>query len=152
MDSATEATPVMQAAPAMEDRELVLHFESIGDNCELGLVQRRAGAEPLGLLRFAGAPLRSFLRALAADLLDWRMMRQQIGLIRQFDLTREYLTILWVIDRGGEAQHVASELDISIGAVYRLFRKINEKMDCRHIRASAHKAKQLGLLGGYIPN
>lgn len=95
---------------------------------------------------------RSFLRALAADLLDWRMMRQQIGLIRQFDLTREYLTILWVIDRGGEAQHVASELDISIGAVYRLFRKINEKMDCRHIRASAHKAKQLGLLGGYIPN
>jgi hypothetical protein len=65
MDSATEATPVMQAAPAMEDRELVLHFESIGDNCELGLVQRRAGAEPLGLLRFAGAPLRSFLRALA---------------------------------------------------------------------------------------
>ncbi len=108
-------------------------------------------------LREAGAEERLWenrplLRALAADLLDWRMMRQQSGLIRQFDLTQEYLTILWVIDRGGEAQHVASELGISIGAAYRLFRRINEKMDCRHIRASAHKARQLGLLGGYIPS
>jgi hypothetical protein len=33
---------------------LMLRFEALGDNCELGLVQRRAGAEPLGLLRFAG--------------------------------------------------------------------------------------------------
>jgi capsular polysaccharide biosynthesis protein len=34
--------------------ELMLAFESLGDNCEFGLVQRRGGAEPLGLLRFAG--------------------------------------------------------------------------------------------------
>jgi len=59
MDSATDGRPVI------DDRELVLHFESVGDNCELGLVQRRAGAEPLGLLRFSGAPVRSLLRALA---------------------------------------------------------------------------------------
>ncbi len=32
---------------------LVMQFESIGDNCEFGLVQRRFGAEPLGLLRWA---------------------------------------------------------------------------------------------------
>jgi hypothetical protein len=50
----------------LEDRDLVLQFESIGDNCELGLVQRQAGAEPLGLLRFAGAPLRNLLRGLNA--------------------------------------------------------------------------------------
>ena len=31
--------------------QLMLRFEALGDNCELGLVQRRAGAEPLGLLR-----------------------------------------------------------------------------------------------------
>jgi hypothetical protein len=43
-----------------------VQFESIGDNCELGLVQRKAGAEPLGLLRFAGAPLRHLLRGLNA--------------------------------------------------------------------------------------
>ena len=54
------------AATVLDDRDLVLQFESIGDNCELGLVQRQAGAEPLGLLRFAGAPLRNLLRGLNA--------------------------------------------------------------------------------------
>ena len=48
------------------DGDVVLAFESIGDNCELGLVQRLAGVEPLGLLRFAGAPLRNLLRGLNA--------------------------------------------------------------------------------------
>jgi hypothetical protein len=31
---------------------LLLQFESVGENCEFGLVQRRFGAEPLGLLRW----------------------------------------------------------------------------------------------------
>jgi hypothetical protein len=48
------------------DADLVLRFESLGDNCELGLVQRQAGAEPLGLLRFAGTPLRNLLHGLNA--------------------------------------------------------------------------------------
>ena len=34
--------------------EILLLFESLGDNCEFGLVQRHFGAEPLSLLRFAG--------------------------------------------------------------------------------------------------
>ncbi len=34
--------------------KLLLRFEALGDNCEFGLAQRQAGAEPLGLLRFAG--------------------------------------------------------------------------------------------------
>ena len=38
----------------MEPDRLVVQFESLGDSCEFGLVQRHAGAEPLGLLRFAG--------------------------------------------------------------------------------------------------
>jgi hypothetical protein len=54
------------AAAVLSDTDLVLQFESIGDNCELGLVQRHAGAEPLGLLRFAGTPLRNLLRGLNA--------------------------------------------------------------------------------------
>jgi capsular polysaccharide biosynthesis protein len=33
--------------------ELLLGFESLGDNCDFGFVQRYAGVEPLGLLRFA---------------------------------------------------------------------------------------------------
>lgn len=33
-------------------KELLMLFESLGQNCEFGLVQRRFGAEPLGLLRW----------------------------------------------------------------------------------------------------
>lgn len=50
----------------LTDRELVLQFESLGDNCELGLVQRKLGAEPLGMFRFAGAPLDHLLQAMRA--------------------------------------------------------------------------------------
>ena len=42
------------AAVQRTDAELMMLFENIGDNCEFGLVQRHFGAEPLGLLRFAG--------------------------------------------------------------------------------------------------
>ena len=51
---------------ALSDRELMLRFESIGENCEFGLVQRRCGAEPLGLFRFGSAPLPKLLAALEA--------------------------------------------------------------------------------------
>jgi hypothetical protein len=44
-------------------RELMLRFESLGQNCEFGLVQRRCDAEPLGLLRFASTPLPQLLAA-----------------------------------------------------------------------------------------
>jgi hypothetical protein len=50
----------------LTDRELALQFDSIGDNCELGLVQRKVGAEPLGMFRFAGAPLGHLLAAMHA--------------------------------------------------------------------------------------
>ena len=52
----------------LSDAELVLGFESIGDNCEFGLLQRQVGVEPLGLFRFAGAPLRNIVRALQSRL------------------------------------------------------------------------------------
>jgi hypothetical protein len=35
-------------------QELLTRLESLGDNCEFGLVQRHFGAEPLGLFRWAG--------------------------------------------------------------------------------------------------
>lgn len=46
--------------------QFMLRFESLGDNCEFGLVQRRCGAEPLGLLRFSNITLVQLLRALDA--------------------------------------------------------------------------------------
>jgi hypothetical protein len=46
------------------DTELVKAFESLGHGCEFGIVQRFAGAEPLGLLRFSSARPAAFLRAI----------------------------------------------------------------------------------------
>ncbi|WP_158933161.1 DUF563 domain-containing protein [Acidisphaera sp. S103] len=48
--------------------ELMLAFESLGDNCEFGLVQRHAGVEPLGLFRFAGMSLGKLVAALQRKL------------------------------------------------------------------------------------
>ena len=43
---------------------LAMKFESIGENCEFGLVQRHCDAEPLGLLRFSSTFLRRLIRGL----------------------------------------------------------------------------------------
>jgi hypothetical protein len=48
----TERLEELVGLPA---RQFVTNFESLGDNCELGFVQRSCGAEPLGLLRFSTA-------------------------------------------------------------------------------------------------
>jgi len=44
--------------------ELAAGFESIGDNCEFGLVQRRCDTEPLGLLRFTGSLSNDIVRGI----------------------------------------------------------------------------------------
>ncbi len=49
------------------DDELMAAFESLGRDCEFGLAQRAAGAEPPGLLRFAGALLPKLIAALDTD-------------------------------------------------------------------------------------
>lgn len=46
------------------DAELALCFESLGENCEFGFVQRRMGAEPIGLFRFASIPLPQLIRGI----------------------------------------------------------------------------------------
>lgn len=45
-------------------RDALQHFESLGDDCEFGVVQRFAGLEPLGLLRFAFIPYHGLLTLL----------------------------------------------------------------------------------------
>jgi len=65
-----EAEPEKTAdAPASEPppenlQQLALMFESIGENCEFGLVQRKCGAEPLGLFRFSSTPLPKLVKGL----------------------------------------------------------------------------------------
>jgi hypothetical protein len=56
--------PKPSAAPMVAPEQMITRFESLGDNCEFGLVQRRMGAEPLGLLRFSFIELPLLLRGL----------------------------------------------------------------------------------------
>jgi hypothetical protein len=57
----------VEAELGLSLKQLVLNFESIGQNCEFGLVQRRCGAEPLGLLRFAAVDPRWLMHGLDDD-------------------------------------------------------------------------------------
>jgi hypothetical protein len=52
------------ARTGLDMRTLALRFESVGENCEFGLVQRQCEAEPLGLLRFSSTFLRPLIRGL----------------------------------------------------------------------------------------
>jgi hypothetical protein len=57
---------VIMRADLLPLNQLMLNFESLGQNCEFGLVQRQCKAEPLGLLRFSSTPLSKLLAALEA--------------------------------------------------------------------------------------
>lgn len=57
---------VRPPGPAPDVRGIVEQFESLGDNCEFGLVQRRFEAEPLGLLRWSGTEPEQIIAAVAA--------------------------------------------------------------------------------------
>ncbi len=55
--------PILASDPGV----LLRDFESLGDGCEFGLVQRCAGIEPLGLLRFAEIAHAPLLDLIAAE-------------------------------------------------------------------------------------
>jgi len=74
-------------------QEFMYRFESLGDNCEFGIVQRRCGAEPLGPFRFAIVTAENLARALEAgmiDLLDPKLMKVQLSNGRYVAHNREY--------------------------------------------------------------
>ena len=49
-----EADEIEPPVDGLDDRALMMGFESLGDDCEFGFAQRAAGAEPLSLMRFGG--------------------------------------------------------------------------------------------------
>lgn len=95
---------------------------------------------------------RNTLRALAGDLLDWRIERHIRNLILDLGLTPTELTALRLTAHGGTARHVGEHLGLDERVIYALFQGIDRKMGCRNIRASTKKAAHLGILeSGYIP-
>jgi hypothetical protein len=58
----------IEAALGMDTATLMRGFESLGDNCEFGIVQKKLGVGVLNLFRFGNAKLPDLLGALADDL------------------------------------------------------------------------------------
>jgi hypothetical protein len=63
-DGLERLEPRVRAITGLSTTDLMLHFESLGHNCEFGLVQRSCGAEPLGLLRFMSVSPSNLLHGL----------------------------------------------------------------------------------------
>ncbi len=61
------AAPAGYSGAGAALRDLLMQFESLGDSCEFGMVQRRFGAEPIGLLRWTSTPLPQLVLALDSD-------------------------------------------------------------------------------------
>jgi DNA-binding CsgD family transcriptional regulator len=93
---------------------------------------------------------RRVLRGLADEFLEWRVLRGRQELARQLSLSYTEVVALRLVERGGSARHVAEELQIGERAVYQLFVAINRKLNSKHIKSSASKAKQCGLLSAPI--
>jgi len=55
---------LVRGLTGLSSQALMMQMESLGHNCEFGLVQRRCGAEPTRLLRFAGITYRNLLLGL----------------------------------------------------------------------------------------
>jgi tetratricopeptide (TPR) repeat protein len=66
----------------LNDRDLLMRFESLGSNCEFGIIQRQAGCEPLGLLRWT---------AISPDKLALAL-RERFHEIANPDLTRIHVS------------------------------------------------------------
>jgi hypothetical protein len=54
----------------MDTANLLEQFESLGDSCEFGFVQRHFGIEPISLLRWSGSEINGLIRALEANFAD----------------------------------------------------------------------------------
>ena len=67
-DDACVSPPIASPDAANDTRNLMMGFESVGENCELGFVQRHFEAEPLGLFRWAGISYDRLLEALDGEL------------------------------------------------------------------------------------
>jgi len=88
----------VRQAVGMSPESLSKHFESLGHNCEFGLVQRHFGAEQLGLLRFAGIALEDLFEALD----------------RRFENLGDSLTIVAARNEAGGGEYFVNETNTNI--------------------------------------
>jgi hypothetical protein len=99
----------VRQAVGMSPEMLSKNFESLGHNCEFGLVQRHFGAEQLGLLRFAGVALE--------DLVE--------GLARRFENLGDSITVIAVPNNTGGGEYFVNETAYNIS--FHTFISINDE-------------------------
>jgi len=73
-----ESVGEMPAARPEKLKQVLTRFESIGDNCEFGFVQRANGIEPGGLLRWTTTPLPRLITLLSGDFKDFYLFENLI--------------------------------------------------------------------------
>jgi len=120
----------IEAELGVKAADLMRGFESLGDNCAFGLAQRKAGAEVLGLLRFANTPLRALLRGLgdsfkaALAKADIELYLHPDGNPREYMLKIARYGIRWhtlVHEPDAEAAAVERDQVIKLGFLRRKF-------------------------------
>jgi len=120
----------VEAETGIKPADLMRGFESLGDNCAFGLAQRKAGAEILGLLRFANTPLRALLTGLvdafkaATVATDIDLHLHHEGNPREYMLAIKRYGIRWhtmIHENEAEADTVAREQKIKLGFLRRKF-------------------------------
>ncbi len=128
--AADELRAAVAAETGQKPADLMRGFESLGDNCAFGLSQRKAGAEILGLLRFANTPLRALLTGLADGFkaatiaADIDLSLHHEGNPREYMLGIKRYGIRWhtlVHENEAEADTVAREQKIKLGFLRRKF-------------------------------
>jgi hypothetical protein len=127
---AEELRAAVLAETGIKPAELMRGFESLGDNCAFGLAQRKAGAEILGLLRFANTKLRALLTGLADSFKaatvagDIDLTLHSEGNPREYMLGIKRYGIRWhtlVHENEAEAETVDREQKIKLGFLRRKF-------------------------------
>ncbi len=105
--------------------EFMLKFESLGDNCEFGLVQRRCGAEPQGLLRFSNLELHRLI---------W-------GLQRGFEGLGDVRNLEFWVAAGTRREYVIRDRQYSL-----VFHTFLYEGDVDHDGLLTQQARRLGFL------
>ncbi len=152
---------------ALSTVDLLHRFESLGHNCEFGFMQRAAGAEPLGLLRFGGISPHNLLRGLdmafegIEDISRLRVFVES-NRDREEYLVRDdrYSLQIHTGEFEGETtqEAVASKLSVHLAFLRRLFVEVLEDASrifvLQHpaVRSQAQVLPVLNLLRSHGPN
>ncbi len=86
--------PTLEHARGVPAAKFTLGFESLGNSCEFGFIQRACGAEPLSLFRYAAIPHGELLRALRSGFDGFGRLQNLSPYIRTDNDGRQFYDIV----------------------------------------------------------